>query len=110
MVVFIIKEIRERKNMSLYRLSKYSGISYSYLSEIENNKKDNPSMAVISQIADALEVDVKDLFYSSKDLVLLKSQMYEAIEKYGLTSPETLNISKKVDFIIFFIMRNQNPT
>ena len=39
MIVFRIKQIRESKNITAYRLAKDVKISRSYLSELENNKK-----------------------------------------------------------------------
>ncbi len=39
MVIFVIKNIRKSKNISLYRLSKSTGITRSYLRDLENNKK-----------------------------------------------------------------------
>ena len=39
MIVFRIKQIRESKNVTAYRLAKDVNISRSYLSELENNKK-----------------------------------------------------------------------
>ena len=39
MVIFVIKNIRKSKNISLYKLSKLTGITRSYLRDLENNKK-----------------------------------------------------------------------
>lgn len=39
MFIFRIKEVREKKNMTLYKLEKETGISRSYLHALENNKK-----------------------------------------------------------------------
>ena len=41
MFVFRIKEIRNNKNISARQLSKETGLSRSYISELENNKKYN---------------------------------------------------------------------
>lgn len=37
MFVFVIKNVRKSKNITLYRLMKLTGLSYSYLSKLENN-------------------------------------------------------------------------
>ena len=53
MHVFVIKKIRESKNITIYKLAKMVGISRSYLIEIENNKKTNkPRRAEIKKNID----------------------------------------------------------
>ena len=48
--------------MSLQELSKKSNLSYSYLYQLENNKKVNPSLETLDKIANALEMDISLLF------------------------------------------------
>lgn len=48
------------KRISQYELSKKSGLSESYISEILNNKK-NPTIYTLFIIAEALEVCPQDL-------------------------------------------------
>lgn len=100
MIVFRIKQIRESKNVTAYRLAKDTNISRSYLSELENNKKMNVSLEVLVNIADYLNVNVKDLFYTTFDINSLKQKMYRRIDKYGINSPETLEISQIIDLLI----------
>lgn len=57
-----IKFIREGKKMGLNETAELAGISGSYLSNIENGIKKNPSMKTLSKIASALEVSVDDFF------------------------------------------------
>ncbi|PYG83883.1 helix-turn-helix protein [Ruminiclostridium sufflavum DSM 19573] len=54
----MIKKIREEKNISLRNLSEKSNISYSYISLLENGKKENPSIKIIEELARILEVPV----------------------------------------------------
>lgn len=100
MIVFRIKQIRESKNVTAYRLAKDVNISRSYLSELENNKKMNVSLQVLVDIADYLKVNVKDLFYTTFDINSLKQKMYRRIDKYGINSPEALEISQIIDLLI----------
>lgn len=100
MFVFVIKNIRLKKNLTIYRLSKITGINRGYLTQLENNKKFNPSLEIMYKIAKALDVKVDDLFYSELDLDNLKEEMYHRIDKYGLDSKETLEISQVIDLII----------
>ena len=56
-----LKEVREKKNVSINQLSEMTGITKSHLSNIERNQKE-PSLSVIIRIALALRVDEKKLY------------------------------------------------
>lgn len=105
MIVFRVKQIRESKNITAYRLAKDVKISRSYLSELENNKKMNVSLEVLVNIADYLNVNVKDLFYTTFDINSLKQKMYRRIDKYGINSKEALEVSQIIDLLINIDMR-----
>jgi len=64
MIIFKIKIIRESKNITIYQLSKNTNISRTYLRDLENNKKSNPTLQTLCKIANALDVNIKDLFDS----------------------------------------------
>lgn len=55
-----IRKARTLKKISQEELAHRAGIDRSYLSEIENGHK-NPSVLILGQVADALEVDLKEL-------------------------------------------------
>lgn len=99
-IVFVIKEIRKKKNITVYKLSKLTGISRTYLLELENNKKFNPSLSIMYKIANALEVKIDDLFYTELDLEELKQELNNTIETYGIGAKETLEISQIIDLLI----------
>lgn len=100
MFVFVIKNVRKSKNITLYRLVKNTGLSYSYLSELENNKVYNPSLKTMYSIAKALDVKVDDLFYSELDIETLRAEMHSRIDKYGINSKEVMEISQLIDLLI----------
>lgn len=100
MFVFVIKNVRKSKNITLYRLVKITGLSYSYLSELENNKVYNPSLKTMYSIAKALNVKVDDLFYSELDIDSLKEEMYKRIDLYGINSKEVMEVSQIIDLLI----------
>lgn len=100
MVVFVIKNIREKKDINLYRLSKITGLTRSYLRDLENNKKINPTLSTLTRIANALGVKVKDLFYERIEIEGLKTKLYESIDKYGIDAKETMEISRIIDLLI----------
>lgn len=56
-----LKEVREKKNISINQLSEMTGITKSHLSNIERNEKE-PSLSILIRIALALRVDEKELY------------------------------------------------
>lgn len=100
MFVFRIKEIRKKKNITVYKLSQITGIARTYLLELENNKKFNPTLSVMYKIASALEVKIDDLFYTEFNLNELKEELNNRVEKYGLRAKETMEISQIIDLLI----------
>jgi transcriptional regulator with XRE-family HTH domain len=57
-----IREIRIEKNMTQIKLARKAGISQSYLSELESNKK-SPTLRQLCKIAEALGVMPGELVY-----------------------------------------------
>lgn len=100
MIVFRIKQIREKKNITAYKLAKEVDISRSYLSELENNKRMNVSLKVLFDISKYLDVNIKDLFYTTLDIEVLRKEMHKCINKYGLDSKEALEISQLIDLLL----------
>lgn len=105
MLVFVIKKIRQNKNITLYELSKRTDISRTYLRLIENNDNVNPTTRILEDIAEALEVNIKDLFYSTSDIDTLKQEMYRRIDKFGINSKEVMEVSQIIDLIVNMEMR-----
>lgn len=106
MFVFVIRNIRLKKSLTIYQLSKMTNIARTYLVELENNKKFNPSLKTMYKIANALEVKVDDLFYSELDIDNLKEEMYRRIDKYGLHSKEVMEVSQIIDLLINIKMKD----
>lgn len=100
MLVFNIKNIRLKKGISIYKLSQISGISRTNIRDLENNKIFNPTINTLEKIANALSVNIKDLFYSELDIVSLRKKLNKYINKYGIDSIETLEISQIIDTLI----------
>lgn len=107
MLVFNIKNIRISKNISIKELSRKTGISRTYIRELENQNKTNPTLASLNKIATALKVNIKDLFYSTIELENLRKEMYRRIDKFGLNSKEVLEVSQIIDLLVNIKM-NEN--
>lgn len=107
MLVFVIKQLRESKNITQYQLSQMTDISRTYIRNLENNKKCNPTIHILSLIAEALEVNIKDLFYSTIEIEKLRKEMHHRIDKYGINSNEVLEVSQIIDLLVNIKM-NEN--
>ena len=109
MFVFVIKQLRERKNISQYKLSQITDISRTYIRNLENNKKCNPTLGILSLIAQALDVQIKDLFYEDLQIDELKEELNNRVEKYGLNAKETIEISQIIDLLITVKIQQKKP-
>lgn len=63
-----IRKIRKEKKISINNLSKMTGISLGYLSDLENNNAKNPTMEKLETIANALGVSVKSFLNDEEKL------------------------------------------
>ena len=55
----LVRQVRESKQMSRYRLASISGLAYSLIFRIENGS--DVHLSTLEKLAVALNVDVKDL-------------------------------------------------
>lgn len=60
-VKFHIKEVREKKGISIRRLAELSGVNKSYISDIESGRR-MPTVYILCVLAAALEVQPAELF------------------------------------------------
>ncbi len=60
-VEILLREVRQKKNWSLYKLSEKSGISTTHINDIENNIK-SPGLIVMIRLAKALDVEITELY------------------------------------------------
>lgn len=60
-IIYLVKEIRIRQQMTLKELSIKTGISKSHINDIENNIKE-PSNSILVRLAKALKVGIIDLY------------------------------------------------
>ena len=68
MIELFIRKIRIEQNMTQEELSRKSGISESYISELENNLK-MPTILTLCKLAEVLEVEITKLYkYTPKQV------------------------------------------
>lgn len=75
-IKILLKEIRAEKGYSLEKLSQLTGISKSHLNYIEKNEKE-PSLSIAIRIAQALNIDIKELYEVIKWLYESAKIIYE---------------------------------
>ena len=63
-----IKELREKRGLTVNKLANLAGISQSYLRDVELGNK-NPTVETLSYFCDALEISLKE-FFSENDSVV----------------------------------------
>lgn len=107
MIIFRIEQLRKQKGYSIRQLSKLSNVSRSYIDDLENGKRLNPTLDKLYAISSTLDVNIKDLFYTKFDIDALKQEMYKRIDKYGLNSDEVLEISQILDLLINIDMQEK---
>ncbi|HZJ85151.1 MAG TPA: helix-turn-helix transcriptional regulator [Syntrophomonadaceae bacterium] len=56
----LMRDIREKKNLSQFELYELTGIKPEYISKVENNIYPNVGIVNLAKIADALECKVDD--------------------------------------------------
>lgn len=110
MIVFVIKELRLKKKISQKKLSEMTDISRTYIRNLEKNIVSNPTIHTLSIISEALDVNIKDLFYSELEIDTLKEEMYRRIDKFGINSNEVMEISHIIDLLINIKMQKNKPT
>ncbi|MEI4828887.1 helix-turn-helix transcriptional regulator [Bacillus sp. FJAT-53711] len=100
-----IYQFRKNRGLTLSELAERAGISKSYLSNIERNINQNPSIQVMEKIALVLEVDLNTLL-ETKTNVEKKQQIerewiefvYE-LKKAGVDKEELREYKILIDFI-----------
>lgn len=100
MVVFLIKELRKIKDLTLKQMKEQTEMSISYLSEIENNKVKNPSLLVMVKIAKALDVKLDEIYFVDDEINSLKKALNVYVEAYGINDEKTIRFSNMVNEVI----------
>jgi XRE family transcriptional regulator, regulator of sulfur utilization len=79
-----IQNLRHKKKIKQTELCQHCGISVSFLSQIENNKKE-PSISTLKNISDFFNIPLPVLFFTSitsEDISSEKRNDYKIIEPF----------------------------
>ena len=77
MQVLRLKEIMAQKNMSREELANKVGVSMTTISNI-NSEKNLPTIQLLLQLAEALDVDIREMFVPTKGNVVTQTEVEEA--------------------------------
>ncbi len=103
-----IKNLREQKGYSITQLAELANISKSYLSYIERNLQQNPSIHILMKLACPLEVpidylltgiDQSESLFDSKDDGTLDEEWRKIIEQAIEDGVNTDDFKDYLDFI-----------
>jgi transcriptional regulator with XRE-family HTH domain len=93
-----IRYVREKKKKTQDQLAEAAGLSKGFLSDVENNKRDIGSQALL-RIANALGASVDYLlqgeskeFVTERAAVVIPPALSQAAEELGLTYTDTLEL------------------
>lgn len=82
-----LKDIRKERGLTIRQIETYSGVSNSYLSQLENGKKGIPSPTILKKLSKALKVDY--------NLLMIKAGHLENNEKIIAEDHELLKVIKE---------------
>jgi transcriptional regulator with XRE-family HTH domain len=76
MEILRLKELMTQKGMSREELANKVGVSMTTISNI-NSEKNLPTIHLLLQIAEALDVDIREMFKPTKGSVIAESEVEE---------------------------------
>ena len=83
----VIRELRHNRQLSQRQLAATVGVTFTYISKIENHKLDFgefPSEAMIHKLADALDADENDLLLLAKQIPpRIRQRVFERPEAFS---------------------------
>ena len=82
---------RNQRGLTQDELAKRAGLSVSYVSLLEQNKRTDPSLSTIQKIAEALRIPSGILFFLAADSTELSGLPSELQEKLSFTALQMLN-------------------
>jgi transcriptional regulator with XRE-family HTH domain len=100
-----IRDVRERRRMTLDQLVERSGVSKGFLSDVENDKR-SPNSEYLLKIANALGASVDFLLRGEEhealvsEPVVIPAELSRAAEELHLTYAETLEVLKTHDSVV----------
>ncbi|WP_335871189.1 helix-turn-helix domain-containing protein [Bacillus sp. 2205SS5-2] len=99
-----VKQLRLERKMSMTELADRAGVAKSYLSALERNLQQNPSVQFLEKISSALHVSIESILFDSKQTNALDPDWVD-IAQEAISSGITKEQFK--EFIEFNKWRNE---
>jgi XRE family transcriptional regulator, master regulator for biofilm formation len=100
-----IHEIRKKKGLTLTEVAERANISKSYLSNIERDLNQNPSIFIIKKLSMVLDVDVKVLlnpYFNEETQTNLEREWIELVnelKEFGVEKDQIHEIKTFIEYI-----------
>lgn len=78
----LLRKKREEKNLSIRQLAKITGVSPAYISQLENNYRNNPTPRVLRALCTGLGIDDERFFNEMKRLNVEELKERDGFETY----------------------------
>lgn len=85
-----LKKVRKSKNISIYKLSKQSGISETHIRDLERGDR-NPSFDTLNRLVEPLGLSLSELFNESDNIAYVNSSEKELLECFRMLSDDKAN-------------------
>ena len=82
-----LKTLRKTRNISVYQLSKLSGVSETHIRDLERGDR-NPSFDTLSRLAEPLGISLSEFFNENADIVYLSDEEKELVDRFRQLSKD----------------------
>jgi len=90
-----LRKIRKSKNLSLKEVAQRGDLSHSYISQIENGKRNAPKPEIIHKLAKGLDIDpitlMQEAGYIEKNINQLKQELNQTQSEYSELTSNLIN-------------------
>ncbi len=83
-----LQDIRQKKHISVYRLSQDTGISTSHINSIERNEK-HPSVETLCRLVKPLGITMSEFFNEESNVTYLNDAEKEIVEYFRTMSNDS---------------------
>lgn len=91
-----ITQLRKQRNLTVNKTATLSGVSQSYLRELELGQYNNPTIDVLEAICGALGVSMSEFFDEQKEMRDMNDKLMEEISELGPEQREELRNFLKI--------------
>ena len=86
-----LKQLREAKEFSIYRLSKDSDISQGHISDLENGKN-QPTIETLNKLLTPMGITLSEFFNEDGEVAVLNDREKEIVTSFRTMNDENANL------------------